>query len=329
MKKTLIIIVTILALYSCEREVYNELALEDFPEYPPPSPLSSSSSSSMKSTIGTITVMGTYYWELVFDYDNTGNSATFIHKHTIVESKKFHSRAFAKEKFNLTSGYKLEAKTSVDLKFLKSSGSGSLSYSFHSELATELEKTYEETLDYEYTSTIEKTYNIGPGSKATLYQLMFKSDFGTYATRTISTFPKPVEYVYLDFELNEEILGLEDMLDNVLLTTSPGRGNIGEWAEIRDNIVRYSSYDDHTRLYQLLSTLKTISPSRDNILEWAAIRTTSTEILNNWNTINRNSLYRQLLARFRDTNPWRDNTLEWANIRAEATSIYNTTIQIW
>ena len=321
MKKTFIIIVAIFALYSCDKEcddVYNE----EFTEVLSPSP-------SLKSIVGRTTVTGTYYWKLVFDYDNTTNTAPFAYTRTIEETKTFQTKTFVSEKFKLTSGYKLDAKSSVSLKFLSASASGSLDYSYHSELAKELEQTYESTASSKVTEKHEYTWNIGAGSKSSVYQLMFTSPYASYSTPTYSSFPKPAEYVYIDCELNEEILGLEDMLDNVLLTTIPKSDNRGEWTTIRSNIVRYSAHDDHTRLYQLLSTLKTITPRHDNKGEWAAIRATCNEILSDWNTVNRNSLYRQLLARFRDTNPLHDNKGEWAKIRAKATSIYNSTIQVW
>jgi hypothetical protein len=323
MKKTLIIVLSILTLYSCEKES-NDISNEKSTEISSPSLLKS-----VKTINGTAIVPGYYYWRLLFNYDNTGNSQAINYKMTIAITKTFTTKSFVKETFSLTSGWKYNSSSSVNLKYKDNSTGSSSSYEYHTEMARTLEESYEATASTSTTSTYEANFPVGAGCKLSAYQLVFTSSFGTYATPTVVTNPEAVPNVNMEFGFTEEIMGLEDMLDGVLLHTIPGSQNTAEWASIRNNIIANSIYDDHTRLYNLLLLLKTITPGKANKAEWASIRSICTSIINNWNTENRNKLFRQLLQQFSITKPGKDNTVEWQKIREKADSILLNTIQVW
>jgi hypothetical protein len=323
MKKTLIIILVILTLYSCEKE-YNDISNDKSTE------ISSPSLKAVKVINGDAIVPGHYYWRLLFNYDNTGNTQAINYKMTIAITKTFTTKNFVKETFSLTSGWKYNSTSSVNLKYKDIvGGSSSSSYEYHTEMARTLEESYEATASTSTTTTYEANFSVGAGCKLSAYQLIFTSSFGTYATPTVVTNPEAVSDITMEFGFTEEIMGLEGMLDDVLLHTIPGSQNRVEWEAIRNNIIANSIYDDHTRLYELIKLLSTITPGKANKAEWKAIQGICNSILNNWNTENRNKLFRQLLQQFSITKPGKDNKAEWKRISDKADYILVNTTQIW
>ncbi|KAG6913594.1 hypothetical protein DXG01_005697 [Tephrocybe rancida] len=125
-----------------------------------------------------VNVTASYTYKLIFDYDNRNNSAPFSHDYKLVETGKYASQTFNQavmseaKKQNTAASIKFDADTSYG----PASASVSSEISMSNEMSKFLEQTtklQKETSDgYEWTNTTH--YEVGPKSRAVLYQRVFE-----------------------------------------------------------------------------------------------------------------------------------------------------------
>lgn len=257
---------------------------------------------------------GRYYWELLFHYDNSGNTGTIqekikIKKHKVVNSKEFISR-----KFDTNSVFTLNNESSFSLSFDGVKAGDSLSYGFHLTIANDLVETSQTGKTIDESTEIDRTFDIGPHGTLSLYRLCYVTNGGSLKTDVVSTTPESDIIVHLEFSCVHRILGLQQILDT-LLSIHPGSSNVLEWDDVRNSIIRNSYLPQEQQFYQLVRTLVTIRPGKDNKVEWGHIRETCSQILVDWAKTDKILLFRKLLERFGDTIPGRDNKVEWQTMR--------------
>ncbi len=330
MKKIIIAIVALLSLYNCEKENIStdtnskdeNISIDTHSEN---SPLPIKELTISKKTTK---VKGRYLWRLEFDYDNSTSVVPFTRKIELWEHKKFYTE-FLLEQFNIESVFKLNGELSFHLNFNAAINETEINHHEHIELAIEAENKCNELAHLDKKDlTTELDLAVGSGKSLKLYRLIYISDVGFYETSIISTTPKEETIAELEFSLTEQILGVDEMLD-VLRSTTPMRDNKAEWKLIQDEIARVRLKNIDTKLYHLLTVLSKISPKQNNSNEWKEIRTTCSEILNDWNTSDKNRLFRKFLFRLKSIEPKSSNKKEWKTIREKAEHIYNGTIEIF
>jgi hypothetical protein len=274
-------------------------------------------------TPSTITevVQGKYYWELVFNFDNTSNNLPITRNHTVYTRKTVETKEFLRNKFNISAGFKFDNQTSASVKFEGvGEGSESVSYQVHLDLAHELERTSETAGGSVREETVATTYTVGGGMKLALYQLCYVSDSVSTRTDTVSTASGSDVLVDLRFSCIKRIPGLQQILD-AFGRIRPREDNKEEWLQIRNSVVRYSDRPQDQAFKAFVEVLKGINPGRDNRDEWAEIRTTCGELLQDWDSTEHTLLLKKLLNRFLQTEPREDNREEWATIRGTSDKI--------
>lgn len=283
----------------------------------------------MSDNIIPFTVQGKYYWELLFNYDNSDNPAGQITETTKIRRKKtVNSRLFLSNKLNINSGFRYKNTSSVSLRFDGVTGNSNSDFELHLDLANELVKTSEKAEILEEESEIERTFVIGPGGKLSLYRLCYDSDGVSLKTDTVSTEPTDDVFVELKFTCKWRILGLEEVL-SLFRTTVPGSSNTLEWSIIRDHIVQDTDKPSEIRFHNFIKILNTIKPGSDNIAEWNAIRSTCSQLLNDWDATPKQLLLKKLLVRFQGIEPGSDNIAEWARIRALSRDIVKELTEVF
>lgn len=263
----------------------------------------------------TTIVDGRYFWQLVFDYDNTDNSGEIKHEYKARQKRVITSRDLISHRFSINAGFSYANQKSASIVFEGVVDVGaSTEYKFHIETAYELQKTSEtsETIETEHEET--RTYVIGPHSKVRLYQLCYTTDGVHLATNIFVTNPKPDVHVQLKFSCVKNILGFDEVLQQ-FSNTFPGRDNRVEWERIRESIMSNRSASQRDQFRAFVECLSGITPGRDNKIEWELIRKTCGEIKAEFETKDMQVLFNKLLHRFSNTTPGSSNTLEWQAIR--------------
>ena len=270
----------------------------------------------------TISVKGKYYWELVFNYDNSQNSGTLTEEIMIRETKEIDKKQFLKNVVKVSSGFSFKSTNGFSVNYMGSTANKQLEYGFHVEASYEFERQSETSEKYTYERIHKRIWNIGPNSKLRLYRLCYQMDGALIKSDIVSTSTDVEITVDINYQITKRLLGFTD-IEHQLLNTRPGRDNKGEWDNIRNSIISASAYEDLTRFNKLVGTLSTITPSNDNKSEWASIRSTCGQILNEWNALDKQDLLIKLLKQFSVTVPGSSNTAEWANIRNVSNTILN------
>jgi len=279
------------------------------------------------------TVVGTYKWKLIFDYDNSGNSASINHKIEYSRTEKVSSRQFLKNTFKVNAAfdYKQEASAKVSLTKV-GDASSTITATAHLDTAYELVQESETKTDIDQTHKESKDYTVGPKSRFTLYQLCYTMDGVDVATDTLASTngraPDPDVTVPLTFSCTTSVLGFPDIVDQ-LFKTVPGSSNVEEWARIRQNITLNRDASEEEAFYQLVTTLNSTVPGRDNKDEWARIRVACSHILDSWADTDKTLLLKVLLSQFADTRPSNDNKDEWEAIRNVSNAILTALREVW
>lgn len=277
-----------------------------------------------------VKVKGRYYWELLFSYDNSANKNTEITK-TIkwITSKTVNSKEFLSNKFNINAGFSYKNESSATLKFEgEGEGSEKTEFSLHVDSAYELIKTNETNKDVSKTEEQESNFKIGAGDKLAVYRLCYESDGVQQKTFTTATEKRNDTVVYLNFRCGKHICGLGNIL-NQFAHTDPYWSNREEWGRIRDSIVGSSHLTESAAFHQFVQTLSEITPQNENRDEWAAIRGTCREILNDWDSTDKQLLLKKLVLRFSTTKPWVTNKAEWGEIRRVSEDILGNLKELW
>jgi hypothetical protein len=266
---------------------------------------------------------GRYFWKLIFHYANTDNPGEIKTSYKYTKLKKVRSEEFLSHKFNISTAFTYNNKSSVTLQFEGlGDGSQNVEYNIHAETGYELQNTSE--TDTEINESVEETreYTIGGGGVLDLYQLCYETVGVSVETDTFSTEPLTDIIVKLKFACHKHILGLQEILDG-FSHTRPRSENTEEWKEIRDSIVKNSALPELMKFKRLVETLGGIKPRSSNIAEWQAIRTTCQEILEAWDQTDMQRLFNKLLQRFSITVPGSSNKEEWQAIRGTSDRILN------
>jgi hypothetical protein len=269
----------------------------------------------MSANQPTTIVDGRYFWQLVFDYDNTNNNGEFVHTYKTKYKKIVNSRDIINRKFEIKTGFSYGAKQSASIKFegLADVG-GSVEYNFHVDTAYELQTTSEKAVTIEAEREDSRTYTIGPRSKVKIYQLWYNTDGVQVATDIFATDPKPDTIVKLRFSCIKHILGFDETAE-LFSRIFPGSDNRDEWMKIRETIVTNLSAPQDEQFKYFVECLGSISPGHDNIEEWSLIRKTCSEIKAEFETKDHQVLFNKLLRRFSTTTPGSSNLDEWQQIR--------------
>jgi hypothetical protein len=259
---------------------------------------------------------GRYYWKLLFNYDNTGNTGEIVDQLVYRKVTKANGKDFMSQKFNIDTGFTYDNQASASIQFEGvGEGSDKVEYNFHIETAYELQKTSETYTEIDETVEQTRKFTIGPNGKLKLYQLCYATDGVDLETTTVATEPQPDAIVKLKFAYVNRILGLEDILKQ-FAETFPERSNTEEWRSLRDRIVQSSALSGLTEFHSFVEALSEFVPKSSNVREWAAIRETCNEIEGAWPVENNKQLlFKKLLLRFSVTRPESENTREWAAIR--------------
>jgi hypothetical protein len=263
----------------------------------------------------TAVIEGRYYWQLVFNYDNSDNTGDITQTYKYKQIKTVSSRELILNTFKINSEFTYKSETSASVKFEGvGEGSASVEYTIHIDTAYELQKTSETNTTIMEESEKTRQYVIGPGGKLSLYQLHYVTEGVAVEADIFATAPQPDAIVKLKFRAFTRILGLADVL-YLFSHTFPESSNKAEWERIRENIVRNSAAPADTQFKLFVGTLEGISPGSSNTREWAGIRSTCSEILLQWDNTDKQLLFKKLVARFSSTVPERENTREWGKIR--------------
>lgn len=272
-------------------------------------------------------VTGRYYWELLFNLDNSKNKASITLKESYEYIKKINYKNFLKNTNNIKAEYTYENKIAASLEFLRAKASSEISHSFHIEMSNELIVGFEKCEEITEKKKVDKEFIIGPRSTLKVYRLVYEAAGQIFKSDIISSEPEPEVIIDLDFLYKTYLPGF-DKLVNVLVNTRPGKDNIKEWEKIRDNIIEYSDVkSNNIRFHELLKVLSITTPSRDNRLEWSSIRETCNQILSSWDTSDdKIPFLKKLTARLATITPGSSNKIEWAKIR-EVSNIINSNIK--
>ena len=275
-----------------------------------------------------------YYWELVFDYDNSTNEREIVYKYMLEESTSIKSREFVKKTLNNKKIYTYNNKLSTNLSFkgLKKVLSGSLNNTstsnIHNEYSEELITSFETDTNITRREQHEQIYTIAGGSTLSLYRLVYFSNGVSVKTNIVATHPKPTTVIQLEYIEDEKVLGLSEFLDILvdidrLYPDIFGVGNKYEWNRIKESIISNSHRDDVERFNHFVQVLRTTHPNKDNRVEWAAIRATANEIVRDWSSTDKQSLFLKLLRRLYATHPGKHNRVKWAGIRHHSNILLN------
>ena len=269
-------------------------------------------------------VRGRYYWELVFSYNNSQNDGTIVEEQEINISKTVSAKTFFRNKFQRSSSYQTQTKSSLSLKFagiVDIGGSGEVETSSHLELATELERSAELNKTIEETRKVRRTFEIKPRSKLELYRLCYEMEGSLIKTEIVATTPKDDVFVDLSFVMVEHILGLSELL-GVLVTTVPKEYNKKAWRHIRDMIVANSDKSEEVAFKALVTQMGQTDP-QDKKRLWSSVRVTCAELLRDWQGGDKNRLFHKLLVRLESTAPADEqkNKKEWERIRSTCAAL--------
>lgn len=268
---------------------------------------------------------GKYYWQLVFDYDNSNNSGSIDEEFVIKENKVVDKKEFLKKKLNIQHNYTFNSQTSFSIKYVESVLESNLNstntYNVHDAIAKEYETISDTNERHEYETIHKKKYTIGPHSKLQLYMLCYETDGATVKTGIVSTSPNKNYNIIIKFNVTMYILGLNE-LESRLMNTFPGIDNISEWRRIRDVIIQNSTKPDEQRFLELVKVMNQTHPGSSNRVEWNDIRGTCNEILQEWST-EKQLLFIKLLKRLSTIHPSVDNKKEWGEIRSVVDNILN------
>lgn len=113
----------------------------------------------MAEDIESVIAEGRYFWELVFSYD-TGGNVEIKHEYKVSRKHVVNYKQFMSTKFNITSGFIYDNKSSASIKFDGvGEGSDNVEFGFHIDTAYELERTSQtdETIDVETEETRDYT----------------------------------------------------------------------------------------------------------------------------------------------------------------------------
>lgn len=274
-------------------------------------------------------VKGRYYWKLLFNLDNSTNSKTLQWMQHIRTEQTIDCKEFLKSQFNITADYKYKNETTASLSFDGVTGGAKTNYSVHEDVARELVSISQNTKTTTETKDVTQTYNIGPRSKLSLYQLCYDSDGVSYETDTVSTSPTKAVFVEMRFTCLKRILGLNDVLF-LFGHTFPEHDNVGEWNAIRNSVVQYSDKSQEVAFKHFVEMLSTIRPQQENIGEWGDIRATCNELLKSWESeSNKTLLFKKLLYRFSVIVPHSANQGEWRAIRQLSNEILSGMAEVW
>jgi hypothetical protein len=277
----------------------------------------------------TINATGRYFWELVFSLDNSGNSGSITRSTKIRSERKTSFKELLTNKFNIQTAYTLNSKSSVSLKFDGlGDGSGSTDQSLHLEVANDIVRSTETGVETNEVAEFEEVFNIAGGGKLEVYRLCYATDGGIRKSDIIATQPKDDIFVNLRFTAQTRILGLNEILDR-FLNTFPGSSNVVEWQNIRNGIVSISDRSSEEKFRGFVEILSGVTPGHENTVEWANIRQTCSEILADYDSKDKQDLFKKLLTRFLVTVPGSSNTVEWARIRDVSSNVLNSTSQIF
>lgn len=277
----------------------------------------------------TVVANGKYFWELVFNYDNSNNTGEIEHNIKIKKSKRINSKELLTTKLNIKSGFSYKNKSSISLKFEGiDNASSSVEYTYHLDIGRELSRTAETAEEIIEETEVERKYTVGAKGKLSLYRLCYITEGAITKTDIVATLPQEDVIVNLKFTATQQILGLSEILDQ-FRNTYPGSDNIQEWKTIRNSIIQHSDKPSEEAFRYFIETLKGITPSSDNKSEWSAIRTTCSEILADWEGTEKQLLFKKLLTRFEATIPGSDNKSEWSAIRKVSNSILKSIKQIF
>lgn len=260
-------------------------------------------------------VPGRYFYELVFDYDNSKNkNTTIVEKHTYTISKDINFLNFLMGKFGVKSQYIYNNQYINSIKFISVEEVEATNLTVHKQIATDLVNQQQKNSNITESSTLDREYKIGPGDQLSVYQLCYEMDGVLVKSDIFSSSLKPDLHVNLKFGGEQRILGLPELLDQ-LSTTSPVIHNIGEWQAIRDKIQTYNEKDSKLAFANVIDAFLATNPHR-NILEWNQIRQTSAEIKADFDKSETQILFLKLLTRLSNIHPLEDNKLEWQAINA-------------
>lgn len=266
------------------------------------------------------TIPGTYFWELIFSYDNSTNTGEITDKLKYTRKRTINYETTLTESFKITSRFSLKEKLSATLLFKGVTVGADAEFNHHLETANDLTRTSNSSEKIEEELIREQEFIIGPGGKLEIYRLCYLSSGVVYKTDVLATAKKAEARVELAYICRLCILGLEE-ISNQLRETRPQRDNIAEWNNIRNTIISTSDKDEETSFKALVTTLSQTNPTRENIWEWNSIRTTSNEILTIWDQTPKQLLMRKLLTQLSTIVPGRANTFEWAAIRSVANEL--------
>lgn len=269
-----------------------------------------------------IIVKGKYYWELLFDIDNSQNESSITMKESYEIVKKVNYKTFLTNTNKINIGYTYDNKQTASLSLSKISAGSEVNHSFHIDMANELTAGFEKNEDTTESYKKEKEFNVGPKSKSKLYRLVYESDGQINKTDIISTEPKDNAIVELEFLYKIYLPGF-DLLADTLMNIRPKVDNIKEWENLRQEIIKYSDVQsNNTRFFHLLETMSVTTPLKQNKEEWSQIRKTCEELLKVWDTNDDKVFFLKKFVKMLSTiTPRSANKEEWKKIREVAGAI--------
>ena len=282
----------------------------------------------MQTDTASAVVPGRYFWELVFDYDNSKNTGDIERKVITEKTRKVRSKEFLSNTFNIHAGFtfKNESRASLTVEGI-GEGSTQAEYGYHLELADELVKTTETAEEIDEKTVVEQMYTVTGGSHLSLYELVYVMSGAYQKTGVVSTTTRKEVLVNLKFKIAKRILGLPEILD-LFSKTVPKSENTREWKSIRDTIVQSGDQTQEEAFLAFLEVLSGIAPEHANRQEWADIRATCDEITEAWES-DKQLLFKKLLLRFSVTAPAADNQREWDAIRSLSNEILGELKQLY
>ncbi|MGD1699350.1 hypothetical protein [Dapis sp. BLCC M229] len=273
---------------------------------------------------------GRYYWELLFDIDNSNNNGIIDRTTEIKTVEKINTKDFYSQTLNVKAVFDFKNESSISLKLEEVGQVGKkMEFSIHLEAGMELTKTTENFQEKITEKTEIRKFSVGPKSKLTMYRLCYVASGIIVKSDIVASNPKDIEdiHVNLTYSLATRLLGLPEMVD-LLLEIRPGVDNIEEWKTIREELIRSTGASQDEIFRNLVTTCSKIEPDRDNRSEWENIRTTCSEILSAWDKTETQLLFNKLLTRFSTTHPLEDNRDEWKRIREMSKSILDGMKQV-
>ncbi|KAI0265965.1 hypothetical protein BC834DRAFT_824277 [Gloeopeniophorella convolvens] len=152
-----------------------------------------------------IEILGKFVWELVFQYDNSGNSGTIEHTYSVEIVESYSSSQFLKSVSETTTklSESNEVSTEVGASYGPVSASLKYSYTNSKEITDVLQNTTQSQIDQSQTTTTTETrsYTVGPYSTLCLYQRSFVAPGIAVKNDTFRTSPNPLT----DDQLEEDV----------------------------------------------------------------------------------------------------------------------------